>query len=84
MTSICAGCKRSVPRADCHRNRYGEYICHACQQRGIRSTWRNRLRHHWRTLTIGVWVMLGLTALALLLAWSFNMMLLVPPAWMLK
>jgi hypothetical protein len=84
VTRVCNGCKLRVLRTECHRNRYGEYICRACQSGGVRFTWRRRLYHHWRMLTIGFWILLALTALALLTAWAFHMMLLVPPAWMLR
>jgi len=50
----CAGCGTSVPRQDCHRNRYGEYICRTCQAAGIRFSPKRR-RFHWlhRLIRIG-------------------------------
>lgn len=80
MTPICAECDAEVLRADCHRNRYHEYICRGCQARGVRYTWRNRLQYHKKMLTIGFWILLGLTALALLTAWAFHLMFQLPPA----
>ena len=68
--------------ADCHRNRYHECIYHACQARGVRKTWRNRLHYHWRELAFGFWIMLGLALLAMLTAWAFHMLL--PPVWLMK
>jgi hypothetical protein len=32
----CVGCGATVARRDCHRNRYGEYVCRTCQEAGIR------------------------------------------------
>lgn len=40
---VCVGCKKEVPRQDCHRNRYGEYICKDCQAAGLKYTWRHAL-----------------------------------------
>ncbi len=40
---VCAGCKKEVPRQDCHRNRYGEYICRSCQAGGLKFTWPHAL-----------------------------------------
>ncbi len=82
MTPTCAACYQLVSRADCHRNRYRELICHACQARGVRFTWRNRMHHHGRMLMIGVWITLGLTALGLLIAWALHVLFLVPVAWL--
>ncbi len=45
---ICSACGATVARTDCHRNRYREYICHACQARGVRFTWSRRLHTRWR------------------------------------
>jgi len=38
----CAFCDRIVARKDCHRNRYGEYVCLECQKKGLR--WSSRRR----------------------------------------
>jgi hypothetical protein len=42
----CARCGVSVAREDCHRNRYGEYICRPCQAAGA-SVPRSRRFYHW-------------------------------------
>jgi hypothetical protein len=44
MTRVCAECGAVVARRDCHKNRYGEYLCRACLKAGIRSTARGRAR----------------------------------------
>ena len=82
MTLTCASCARTCLRADCHRNRYNEFICHECQSDGVRFTWRNRVHHHLRIATFGFWIMLGCTALVLLAAWAIHMLTMVSPAWM--
>jgi hypothetical protein len=44
MSRVCSPCGETVARHDCHKNRYGEYICRKCQRAGIKFTWRQRLR----------------------------------------
>jgi len=34
--NVCSACKASVKREDCHKNRYGEYICKICIADGVR------------------------------------------------
>ncbi len=65
----CSACSSVVARQACHRNRYGEYICHGCQAKGTRFTWPHRVRHHLRAsaLTLGVGV--GVIGMAFLSAW---------------
>ena len=46
VTKSCASCGVDVARQDCHRNRYGEYICRTCQAAGIRFSPQRR-RFHW-------------------------------------
>jgi hypothetical protein len=45
MRLNCSHCQSEVDREQCHRNRYGELICRACQLSGVRYTWRQRLRY---------------------------------------
>lgn len=59
----CATCAQSVERKDCHRNRFGEYICRQCQARGIRFSPQTRgaiMRR--RARMIGTWVLWALIA----------------------
>lgn len=71
----CSGCKREVLRQDCHRNRFGEYICRDCQNSGLKFTWRYALirwvRRHSRRLLTGF----GYVLLGLLLLTTFFMLL---------
>ena len=63
MSRPCAGCGTEVARRDCHRNRYGEYICRRCQEAGIRSTRHRQIKRLFsRMLKYGL---LGLACLAL-------------------
>ena len=79
MLLICAVCKAPMLRKDCHRNRYGEFICRTCQATGIRFTWPRRLQYAMRKLGLAVWVFLGATAALLLLAWLFEVMRVLQP-----
>jgi hypothetical protein len=36
MYRKCFSCGATVLRRDCHKNRYGEYVCRACQGGGAR------------------------------------------------
>ncbi len=47
MSRICSACGATVARYDCHKNRYGEYICRKCQRAGIKFTWRLRNLKKW-------------------------------------
>lgn len=85
MTRVCASCGAVVARQDCHKNRYGEYLCRVCLKSGVRSTSKGRARH-WsrRVLRTGLrWV--ALVGLAGLLVGGFwyimdHMANPVPPA----
>ena len=72
----CAGCRQLVAREDCHRNRYGEYICKSCQSKGIRFTWPNRLRDYLRRTFFTLSVVAISGALASLVLWGFYSMFL--------
>ena len=71
MPRICTGCGATVSRRDCHRNRYGEYICRGCQAVGIKYSPRHLGRR------IATWfrsrLLLGipLAGLVALLLWTF-------------
>ncbi len=72
MLTICPVCKTSVPRKDCHRNRYKEYVCRACVSEGARFTWGGRFSHRWRSVAVIFWVSLALVALIVLMIWMYN------------
>jgi len=62
MSINCSSCNALVEREDCHKNRYGEYICKKCQGAGVRFTRAHRLlylqawweprRLFWLTVTV--------------------------------
>ena len=74
-SKVCSSCRLVVARTDCHRNRYGEYICRACQASGVRFTRRRKFGFHGGRLFTGVW--LGLTVVVLLSLVSFTAYVLV-------
>ncbi len=64
----CAACGAMVSRQDCHRNRYGEYICRTCQSAGVKHTLRGTLNKRgkaWalRLLNAVIFAALGFLAL---------------------
>lgn len=69
MTLACSSCRIAVLRKDCHRNRYGDYICRACQSAGVRHSLRARVRHGLRRSLQTAWIALALVLLVLLLGW---------------
>jgi recombinational DNA repair protein (RecF pathway) len=69
MFKVCAACGATVDRKDCHRNRYGEYICRKCSAAGIKFTWHRRLRHLAKAKLRKFLPMLPVAGLALLLIW---------------
>lgn len=87
MPLHCSICKAPVSRQDCHRNRYDELICHACQASGVRFSWRRRVRHLFGRAGragLAVWLLLAATALLLLGAWLFEMVLVLQPGKLLS
>lgn len=60
-----------VPREDCHRNRYREYICKSCQAKGIRFTWSNRLRDYSKRSAVTLSVIAIACAIGMLILWAF-------------
>lgn len=63
----CACCGAEVVRRDCHKNRYGEYICKSCQAAGKRCSRRYQILGLWRPALRGIAYLLGaLVALAVL------------------
>lgn len=66
MTLICSSCRAEVARANCHCNRYGEMICHACKRAGVNFTWRRRLLAIYKRTPLYVAVcLLSITAMSL-------------------
>lgn len=56
QSKLCVGCGLTFARRDCHRNRYGEYFCRACQAGGVRSTRLVRLRHGYARVLSRFWI----------------------------
>lgn len=79
MQVTCCACKASLPRKDCHRNRYNESICRSCQAAGLRYTWRGRLQYLLGRAGLWLGIGLGSLALVLLLAWAFQLLLALDP-----
>jgi hypothetical protein len=79
MSLACSFCQDTVLRQDCHRNRYGELVCRTCQASGVRFGWFNQLRYQMGKAGTLAWVLLGATALVLLLLWLFEVLLLLEP-----
>lgn len=63
LSKQCAGCGIEVARQDCHRNRYGEYICRSCQQTGFRYT--KQKKRQYLLVRITRYALLGLAFIAL-------------------
>ena len=66
---VCSSCGAQVQRKDCHKNRFNEYICRACQSRGVKFTWRPRLRRVAGVLLSAGFASALVAALLTLLAW---------------
>lgn len=71
MSRVCSACGTSVAREDCHKNRYGEYICRECQSAGIKFVRRGPPSNVMR-LVIQVFLF-GLTVASLVffVTWQF-------------
>ncbi len=76
MPLTCSYCHVGVLRRDCHRNRYGEMICHACHAKGIRFTWGKRAWYKTRNALFYVGIALPVTALGILFVWLLYVVML--------
>lgn len=79
MSLTCSYCHREAARTDCHRNRYGELICHACQKTGVKFTWRRRLRLAIKKTPLYLGIGLAIAAAVLLLSWLLHLLSLTEP-----
>ena len=68
-TKICSACRLSFARSDCHKNRYGEYLCKPCRASGVKSTRGGRLRHGSQRAVLGFWLSLGIAVAVAMAAW---------------
>jgi hypothetical protein len=65
----------SVKRQDCHKNRYGEYICRTCQASGIKFTRLHRSLYWNKPLVVWfLWLAVG-TLLSLLIFWWLGLLM---------
>jgi hypothetical protein len=74
MLKTCFVCSNTVERADCHKNRYGKYICRKCQSAGVTPTLRQRVRNliaKMRTMERKLWLMLIRVLLVAFALWIF-------------
>ena len=69
MLKKCSACGEVVRRRDCHKNRYAEYICRQCQDKGIRFTPRRRLIRDGKKWLIRFLLMLVATVAVILFFW---------------
>jgi hypothetical protein len=69
MYKVCSACAATVERKDCHRNRYGEYICRKCRTAGITFTWHRRLRYLMKPVLRKYLPVLPIAGLTLLVIW---------------
>jgi hypothetical protein len=65
----CSACGAVVQRKDCHKNRYGEYICRECQAKGVLFTPRRRLLRDGKKWLIRFLLMLVATGAVTLFFW---------------
>lgn len=66
---ICSVCGSTVARRDCHKDRYGKYICKNCQAAGVKHSLRERLLRKSRRALRGFWLGLAGLMAAGVLAW---------------
>ena len=74
-SKVCSSCGLVVARRDCHKNRYDQYICRACQASGVRFTRFTQLRFLGGRLFSWFW--LGLAVVVLLSLLIFTLYVLV-------
>lgn len=73
MTRQCSACGTVVARKECHRNRYAEYICRACQAKGIKFTPHGRRRHGLRRALAPLLVAILFVSVLLWVLWPYLM-----------
>jgi len=71
MQKVCFRCGASVARTECHKNRFGEYVCRTCQAAGIKASWSRRLSQMSKTLFRQILLGLAGIGLATLFVWMF-------------
>ena len=71
MQKVCFKCGATVARRECHKNRFGEYVCRTCQAAGIKASWAQRLRQMSKKMFRQVLLWLAGAAVAALFVWMF-------------
>ena len=66
---ICSVCGLTVARRDCHKDRYGKYICKNCQAAGVKPGLRERTLRGARRALRAFWLGLAGVMAAGVLAW---------------
>lgn len=76
MFRKCSGCGLTVSRGDCHKNRYGEYLCRNCQAAGMKFTGAARSRR-WRRRAPAIILssLLAMAVIALVISLLYGAML---------
>ena len=70
-TKVCSTCRAEVARQDCHKNRFGEYICSNCQAAGVKASRFRIMRHVSKKLLRKVlWALSG-AGLFVVIVWMF-------------
>lgn len=85
MPRACSVCSAVVPRKDCHKNRFGEYICRTCHDSGRTYTpgrrFRYRSKRMFSRLLLG-FASVGVATLLLwalyVIFWEFNFLSVLP------
>jgi len=70
----CSACGEAVRRRDCHKNRYGQYICRDCRADGVRFTqWPWLLYNGKKWSRRFFWMIAILVTVALFFVWFTEM-----------
>lgn len=71
LSRVCSACGTRIERRECHKNRYGEYICRHCQAAGIKFVRRTRPTNL-ISLTTQVFLLgFALASLLFLMTWKY-------------
>ena len=71
MQKACFKCDAMVARTDCHKNRFGEYVCRSCQAAGVKASWVQRMRQMSKKMLRQVLLWLAGAGLAAIFVWLF-------------
>jgi hypothetical protein len=71
MQKVCFKCGETVERRDCHKNRFGEYICRSCQAGGVKASWYRPLSKIVKMMFRQILLWLAGAAVIALFVWMF-------------